>query len=43
MTTEKIRIYKCKDTDLHNIYYDTIKDEFYVKKSEKTSYFTPIR
>jgi hypothetical protein len=39
----KIRIYKYKDTNLHNIYYDLIKDEFYVKKSEKTNYFTQIR
>jgi dipeptidase len=39
----RIRIYKYKDTNLHNIYYDLVKDEFYVKRSEKTNYFIPIR
>jgi hypothetical protein len=39
----RIRIYKYKDTNLFNIYYDLDKDEFYVKKNEKTNYFTPIR
>jgi dipeptidase len=39
----RIRIYKYKDTNLHNIYCDLDKDEFYVKKNEKTNYFTPIR
>jgi hypothetical protein len=39
----KIRIYKYKDIDLHNIYYDLDKDEFYVKRSKNTNYFTPIR
>jgi hypothetical protein len=42
-TGNKIRIYKCKDTDLHNVYYDLNKDEFYVKKSRSTSYFISIK
>jgi hypothetical protein len=39
----KIQIYKFKDTELHNVYYDLDKDEFYVKKSKNTTYFTPIK
>jgi hypothetical protein len=39
----RIRIYKYKDTNLCNIYYDLVKDEFYVKRSEKINYFILIR
>jgi hypothetical protein len=39
----KIRIYKYKDTDLHHVYYDLDKDEFYVKKSKSTTNFTLIK
>jgi hypothetical protein len=28
---------------LDNIYYDTAKDEFYVKKSNKLEYFKPLK
>jgi hypothetical protein len=42
-TSNKIRICKYKDTDLHNVYYDLDKDEFYVKKSESTTHFTLIK
>jgi hypothetical protein len=42
-TGNKIRIYKYKDTDLHNVYYDLGKDEFYVKKSKNTTHFTPTK
>jgi hypothetical protein len=38
-----IRVYKYKDTDLFNIYYDTDKDEFCVRKRLYGSdYFSPI-
>jgi isoleucyl-tRNA synthetase len=40
MTENRIQIYKYKDLDLSNIYYDIVKDEFYVKKNEK---FTLIK
>jgi DNA repair ATPase RecN len=36
----RVQIYKCKDTNLFNIYYDLVKDEFYFKKNEK---FKPIK
>jgi hypothetical protein len=42
-TSNKIRIYKYKDTDLQNVYYDLDKDEFYAKKSKNTIHFTPIK
>jgi hypothetical protein len=42
-TGNKIRIYKYKYTDLHNVYYDLDKDEFYVKKSKNITHFTPIK
>jgi hypothetical protein len=42
-TGNKIRIYKYKYTDLHYVYYDLDKDEFYVKKSKNTTHFTQIK
>jgi hypothetical protein len=45
MTQRKniIKTYKYKNINLHNIYYDTTKDEFYVKKSKKVESYTPIK
>jgi hypothetical protein len=40
MITDKIRIYEYKDTDLHNICYDTTKNEFHIKKNNNSNYFT---
>jgi hypothetical protein len=38
-----IRIYKCKDTDLFNIYYDSDKDEFCIRKHFSiVDYFSTI-
>jgi hypothetical protein len=38
-----IRVYRYKHTDLFNIYYDTDKDEFCVRKQlYTTDYFSPI-
>jgi hypothetical protein len=38
-----LKIYKYRSIELDNIYYDTTKDEFYVKKSNKSNYFKPIK
>jgi hypothetical protein len=38
-----LKIYKYRNIDLRNVYYDTTKDEFYVKKSNKLDYFKPIK
>jgi translation elongation factor EF-G len=38
-----LKIYKYGNIELDNIYYDTAKDEFYVKKSNKLYYFTPLK
>jgi hypothetical protein len=31
----RIQLYKYKDTNLSNIYYDLVKDKFYIKKNKK--------
>ena len=44
MTSEGlVRINNYKNKQLYNLYYDISKNEFYVKRSENTNFYTPLR
>jgi hypothetical protein len=44
MTPEEVfRIYNYKNKQLYNLYYNISKNKFYVKKSENTNFYTPLR
>jgi hypothetical protein len=42
MSTELVRTHNFKNKQLHNLYYKS-KNEFYVKKSENTKFYNPLR
>jgi hypothetical protein len=44
MSTEELfRIHNYKNKQLYNLYYNISKNEFYVKESENTNFYTPLR
>jgi hypothetical protein len=44
MTVEElVRIRSYKNKQLYNLYYNIPKNEFYLKKSENTNFYTPLR
>ena len=43
MNPELVRIYNYKNKQLYNLYYNKTKNEFYVKKSENTNFYIPLR
>jgi hypothetical protein len=43
MSTELVRIHNYKNKQLYNLYYNKSKNEFYVKKSENTNFYIPLR
>ena len=40
---ELIQLFRFKDFECHNLFYDYKRNEFFVKRSEKTNYYTPVR
>jgi hypothetical protein len=40
---ELIQLYRFKDFEYHNLFCEYPRNKFFVKRSEKTNYYTPVR